>query len=83
MPFGERILVKRRKIETKIIMTTDIKNEGEIIAVGEDRKDVPMRLKVGQIVLFSGYGMTQVVIDEDKENSYYLMGQNDVLAIIE
>lgn len=84
-PFGERILVKRSKIETKqgiLITSSCVKNEGEIVAVGEDRKDFPMRLSVGQNVLFSGYGMTLAEIEEDKDNTYYLMNQNDVLAVL-
>ena len=81
-PFGERILVKRKKSESKIIITSDIKNEGEVVALGEDTKDKPMRLQLGQQVMFTGYGMTTIPIEEDKDNTYLLMMQNDVIAIL-
>lgn len=84
-PFGERILVKREKIETKsgiIITEKASKNEGEVVAIGCDTKDKPMKLSVGYKVLFSGYGTTIVNIEEDKDNQYLLMNQNDVLAIL-
>jgi len=82
-PFGERILVKRKKIDAgKIIVTNEIKNEGEIIALGDDTKDKPMRLSIGQHVMFSGYGITTIPIEDDKENTYLLMNQNDVIAIL-
>lgn len=81
-PFGERILVKRKKIERKIIIESERINEGEIVAVGEDRKDAPMRLNVGDKVMFTGYGTTNISIDEDKENQYLLMLQGDVLAVL-
>jgi co-chaperonin GroES (HSP10) len=84
-PFGERILVRRHKIESKgcIIMPgQSSKNEGKIVALGEDTKEKPMRLSLGYNIMFSGYGTTVIEIPEDKDNQYLLMSQNDVLAIL-
>lgn len=83
-PFGERILVKKDKLEIKgiILSNQPPKNEGDIVAIGEDTKEKPMRLSVGQKVLFSGYGTTLIEMPEDKDNQYLLMNQNDVLAIL-
>lgn len=81
-PFGDRILVKRKKSESKIIITSDIKNEGVVVALGEDTKEKPMRLQLGQNVMFTGYGMTTISMADDKENTYLLMMQNDVIAVL-
>jgi len=81
IPFGERILVKRRKIESKIIIQSDKINEGEIIALG-DKIERPTILYVGQNIIFTGYGITKVTIEEDKDNDYILMNKNDILAIL-
>jgi len=84
-PFGEKILVKRDKVENtgKLLFSTNVpKNEGIIVEVGCDTKEKPMRVEIGQHIMFSGYGLTKVPIDEDKENEYILMNQSDILAIL-
>lgn len=58
--------------------------EGMIIAVGPGHekagKIIPMKVKIGDRVLFSKYSLTEVKI-EDKE--YLIAKQGDILAIIE
>ena len=60
--------------------------EGEVIAVGPGRYDdagtkrVPMDVKVGDVVLYSKYGGTEVKFTGEE---YLVLSARDVLAIIE
>ncbi len=58
--------------------------QGRVIAVGQGQekagKIIPMKVKIGDRVLFSKYGLTEIKVD----NKEYLMAkQSDLLAIIE
>ena len=91
-PLNDRILVKRLEEEemTKggIIIPDSAKEkpaEGEIIAVGKgkinDKGDrIKMDVKVGDRVLFSKYGGTDVKIDGV---DHLIMREDDILAIVE
>src|SRR6266702_5305940 len=60
--------------------------EGEVIAVGPGRfneagaKRVPMDVKVGDVVLYSKYGGTEVKYHGEE---YLVLSARDVLAIVE
>ena len=59
--------------------------QGKVIAVGQgkrtdDGKIIPVLVKVGDRVLFSKYGPTEIKVD-DKE--YLIASESDILAIIE
>lgn len=58
--------------------------EGMVVAVGPGHekagKIVPMKVKIGDRVLFSKYSLTEVKI-ENKE--YLIAKQGDILAIVE
>jgi len=59
--------------------------KGKVMAVGpgkydEDGKRMPMDVKVGDIVLFTKYGPTEVKLD-GKE--LLVLNESDVLAVIE
>ena len=82
-PFGEKILIRRKKSAQQIIITSEVENEGEIVAVGDGTEKHSMRLSVGQNVMFRGYGMRQIPIAEDKDNAYLLCEQDDVLMIMD
>ena len=72
----------QEKTSSGIIIPDSAKEKpqkGKVIAVGAGRKDEPMEIKVGDIVLYSKYGGTEVTID-DKE--YMVMSQSDVLIIV-
>lgn len=89
-PLGDRIVVKPTEAEevTKggIVLPDTAKErprEGEVIAVGtgkymETGAQVPMEVKVGDKVIYSRYGGTEVKIGGEE---YVILRQDDVLAI--
>jgi chaperonin GroES len=91
-PLQDRILVERLAEETKtkggIIIPDTAKEkpaEGTVVAVGKGKMDkegkaIPMELKVGDRVLFSKYGGTEIKLD-GKE--YLIMSQDDVLCVVD
>ena len=52
----------------------------EVVAVGPGTKDEPMELKVGDKVIFSKYGGTEIKYEGEE---YTIMHQNEILATIE
>ncbi len=90
-PLHDRIILKRMEEEEKtkggIIIPDTAKEkpvEGKVIAVGEGRikKDgtkLPLEVKVGDRVLFTKYGGTEVKIDGE---DHLMMREDDILAII-
>jgi chaperonin GroES len=91
-PLQDRVIVKRLEEEQKtkggIIIPDTAKEkpiEGEVIAVGkgriaDDGKVIKLDVKVGDRVLFSKYGGTEVKIDGE---DYLIMREDDILGIIE
>jgi chaperonin GroES len=91
-PLNDRILVKRLEEEEKtaggIIIPDSAKEkpaEGEVVAVGPGKMNdagerVAMDVKVGDRVLFSKYGGTDVKLDGD---DYLIMREDDILGVIE
>ena len=91
-PLNDRILVKRLEEEAKtaggIIIPDSAKEkpaEGEIVAVGPGKMNdagerVAMDVAVGDRVLFSKYGGTDVKLDGD---DYLIMREDDILGVIE
>jgi chaperonin GroES len=93
-PLGDRILVKplsseelEKKNQFGIIIPETVDKEkpeqGKVIAVGEGRyengKIVPMKIKIGDRVLFSKYGFDEVKIDEEE---LYILKEESILAVI-
>ncbi len=91
-PLQDRIIVKRVQEEEKtkggIIIPDTAKEkpiEGEVVAVGngkilEDGKVRPLDVKVGDHILFSKYGGTEVKIDGEE---HLIMREDDILGVIE
>lgn len=95
-PLGDRILLEalsKEELEGRtksgiVIPDTAEKErpeQGKVIAVGEGRRTdqgtlIPLDIKVGQRVLFSKYGPTEIKVD-DKE--YLIAKEEDILAILE
>jgi len=90
-PLQDRVIVKRLEEEQKtkggIIIPDTAKEkpiEGEIVAVGkgkvtDDGKLVKPDVNVGDRVLFSKYGGTEVKIDGV---DYLIMREDDILGVV-
>ena len=91
-PLGDRVLVKSveedEQVKGGIIIPDSAKEkpiEGRVKAVGkgkigDDGKPVKMEIKVGDKVLYSKYGGTEIKVDGE---DLLLMREDDVLGIIE
>ena len=91
-PLGDRIVVKAAKNEEKtkgdLVLPDTVKEkpvEGEVVAVGTGRvldngTRQPMEVKVGDKVIYSKYSGTEVKLGDE---SYLVIGERDVLAIVE
>jgi chaperonin GroES len=90
-PLEDRIVVTINDAETTtasgIVIPDTAKEkpqEGTVLAVGpgrfEDGQRVPLDVSVGDVVLFSKYGGTEVKLGADE---YLVLSARDVLAIIE
>ena len=92
-PLEDRIVVQAVEAETTtasgIVIPDTAKEkpqEGEVLAVGPGRWDeagtkrVPLDVKVGDIVLYSKHGGTEVKYSGEE---YLVLSARDVLAVIE
>ena len=80
-----KILVKPQESEEKtqsgIIIPDSAKEkpqQGTVVMVGADKKDEPMEIKVGNVVVYGKYSGTELHIEGE---DYLLMSQTDVLYI--
>lgn len=91
VPLGDRVVLKQLVAEetTKsgIVLpgqTKEKPQQAEIIAVGPggviDGKEVEMYVEPGQKVIYSKYAGTDVEIDEE---TYIIVKQSDILAVVE
>jgi chaperonin GroES len=90
-PIGDRVLVKlleeKEQVRGGIIIPDSAKEkpqEAEVIALGTGKKDEdgkvqPFEVKVGDRVLISKYGGTEVKLDEEK---YQLVREDDILGLL-
>jgi chaperonin GroES len=89
-PLEDRVVVKPGDEEettvSGIVIPDTAKEkpqEGEVVAVGpgrfEDGKRIPMDVKVGDRVLYSKYGGTEVKIEGEE---YLVLSARDLLAIV-
>jgi chaperonin GroES len=90
-PLNDRILVKRLASEEKtaggIIIPDSAKEkpaEGEVVAIGPGKLNdkgerVAMDVKVGEHVLFSKYGGTDIKLDGQ---DFLIMREDDILGVI-
>ena len=94
MPLSDKVLIKplspsdlEKKNTFGIIIPETVSKEkpeqGKVIAVGEgkyeDGHKVPMRVKVGDRVVFSKYGYDEIKIEGEE---YYILSESSILAII-
>ncbi len=90
-PLGDRVLVEtveeKEMIKGGIVIPDSAKEkpqEARVVALGtgkkdDEGKDVPFEVSVGDVVLTSKYGGTDVKF-EDKE--YKILNSSDILAIV-
>ncbi len=91
-PPADKVLVKPKKEEEKtaggIVLPDTAKErpqEGTVVAVGEGRllengKRVAVSVKVGDVVIFSKYGGTEITIDGE---DYLVLEEGSLLYIYE
>ncbi|MEM7175713.1 MAG: co-chaperone GroES [Chlamydiota bacterium] len=90
-PLSNRVLVKRADATVSrggifLPETAQEKpKQGKVLAVGPGRRDEkgnlkPLELKVGDRVLFSAYGGSEVEMEEEGE--FLIVSENDILAVI-
>lgn len=89
-PLGDRVVVKpgekEEKTKSGIVLPDTAKEkpqEGEVVAVGsgkyEDGQKIPLEVKVGDKVIYSKYGGTEVKVDGEE---YLILSERDILAIV-
>jgi chaperonin GroES len=91
-PLHDRLLVRRLEQEEKtaggIIIPDTAKEkpqQGEVIAAGPGARDesgklIPMDVKVGDVVLFTKWGGTEVKVNGEE---LLVMKESDVIGIVE
>jgi len=89
-PIGDRVVVKpepeEQKTKSGIVLPDTAKEkpqEGTVVSVGTGRildngQKVPLEVKVGDKIIYSKYGGTEVKIDEEE---YIILSERDILAI--
>lgn len=85
-PLADRLIIepaKQDEVSKGGIIIPDTAKEkpqkGTAIAVGSGKKDEPMTVKVGDIILYGKYAGTEINIEG---KNYLIMRESDVLAII-
>ena len=91
-PLGNRVLVKRSLAKTSkggILLPESAKEkpkQGEVVAIGPGKMDekgvvAPMNVQVGDLVLFSPYGGSEVKT-ESRDEEYLIMSEDEILGIL-
>lgn len=89
-PLADRLVIEVQKQEEKtaggIVLPDTAKEkpmQGKVVAVGKGRvengKTIPVEAQIGDLVLYSKYGGTEVKVD-NKE--YLILRESDILAIV-
>ena len=90
-PLGDRLVVKQAEAETTtksgIILADTAKEKpqkGTVVAVGEGRYNeagerIPMGIHVGDVVIYSKYGGTEIKVDGEE---YLILRADDIYAIV-
>lgn len=90
-PLRDRVVIRRQPLEERkgliwLPQTSQTKPQiGEVIAVGEGYIDerggtVPLRVKVGQRILFGKYVGTDISLDDEE---LVIMREEDILGVVE
>jgi chaperonin GroES len=90
-PAGDRLLVKPElsadeKTPSGIIIPDSAKHEkperGTVVAVGDGKRNekgelIPVKFKVGDVVMFSKYGFDEVLLNDEE---YYVISETSILG---
>ena len=85
-PLADRVLIEPDAAEEKtaggIIIPDTAKEKpqkGTVVAVGPGKKDEPMTVKIGDLVLYGKYAGTELSIGG---TNYLIMRESDIVAIV-
>ncbi len=85
-PLADRVLIEPQEAQTKTasgIFIPDTAKEkpqqGKVVAAGPGKKDEPMEVKPGDVVLYGKYAGTEVTVEDKK---YLIVKQSDILAVL-
>ena len=85
-PLADRVLIEPKEAETKTASGLYIPDtaqekpqQGTVLAAGPGKKDEPMEVKEGDVVLYGKYAGTEVTVDGKQ---YLIVKQSDILAIL-
>jgi len=85
-PLADRVIIEPTQSEQKtaggVIIPDTAKEKpqrGSVVAVGPGKKDEPMTLKEGDVVLYGKYAGSEISI-EGKD--YLIMRESDVVAVV-
>ena len=89
-PLGDRVVVKPKEdleVRKSGLVIPDTAKEkpqlGEVLAVGpgeyQDGKRIPLDVKVGDKVVYSKYGGTEVKLEHEE---YLILSARDLLAVV-
>ncbi len=86
-PINDRVVVKPAAAEERtaggLIIPDTAKEKpqrGEVIAVGPGKKDVPMTVKKGDVVLYGKYAGQELSY---KGEDYLIVKQDDILVVLD
>ena len=85
-PLADRVLVEPKETETKTASGLFIPDsakekpqQGVVVAAGPGKKDEPMEVAVGDVVIYGKYAGTEIDFEGKK---YLILKQADILATL-
>ena len=85
-PLADRVVIEPKAAETQTASGLYIPEtakekpqQGTVVAAGPGKKDEPMEVQVGDVVIYGKYSGTEVAVDG---KDYLIMKQSDILAIL-
>jgi len=85
-PLADRVVIEPSAAEEKtaggLIIPDTAKEKpqrGTVVAAGPGKKDEPVTVKVGDVVLYGKYAGTEITVDG---TDYLIMRESDLVAIV-
>jgi chaperonin GroES len=85
-PLADRVVIEPSAAEEKtaggLIIPDTAKEKpqkGTVVAAGPGKKDEPVTVKVGDVVLYGKYAGTEITVDG---NDYLIMRESDLVAVV-